>query len=230
MNKIMRWGGVTLLLMAFCGNAVAAFILNGTRFIYEEGKKNISFDVTNQTDQTLGGQVWIDNTNQGNGVYMIPAPPFFKVGAREKQIVRIMKADSELPTNRESLFWLNVQEIPPKPKVEDGNVLAIAVNTKVKLIYRPKTLVATRKGAEKNIEVIQKAGNTYLANPTPYYFAVVGIKVNGKDIKLGVVEQNALAQLAPFSEVSLGKLSLNGSVSVDAVNDWGGVENYLVKG
>lgn len=226
----MIWGIVSILSMVLCSNAMAAFVLNGTRFIYDEGKKNVSFDVMNQTDQIFGGQVWIDNTNQGSGVFMIPAPPFFKVAPREKQIVRIIKTDSQLPADRESLFWLNVQEIPPKPKAEDGNVLSVAVNTKVKLIYRPKTLIATRNGAEKNIKVIQKAGDTYLSNPTPYYFAVVGIKVNGMEVKLSAAEQNTLAQLAPFSEVSLGKLALKGAISVDAVNDWGGVENYPVKG
>ncbi len=73
--------------------------------------------MSNQSTENYGGQVWIDNTNQGDiQVYMIPAPPFFKIAAKEKQIVRIMKTDSALPTDRESLFWLNVQEIPPKPK------------------------------------------------------------------------------------------------------------------
>ncbi|WP_435868345.1 fimbria/pilus periplasmic chaperone, partial [Escherichia coli] len=52
---------------------MAAFVLNGTRFIYEEGKKNVSFEVTNQADETFGGQVWINNTTQNNGmVYMVP--------------------------------------------------------------------------------------------------------------------------------------------------------------
>ncbi|EDL0523673.1 fimbrial chaperone PefD, partial [Salmonella enterica] len=117
MNKMMKWGLVSLLSLAVSGQAMAAFVLNGTRFIYEEGRKNTSFEVTNQADETFGGQVWIDNTTQGSStVYMVPAPPFFKVRPKEKQIIRIMKTDSALPSDRESLFWLNVQEIPPKPK------------------------------------------------------------------------------------------------------------------
>ncbi|AHK19618.1 fimbrial chaperone [Yersinia similis] len=231
MNKVMKWGMVFLLSMAVCGNAMAAFVLNGTRFIYEEGKKNLSFEVTNQAEETFGGQVWVDNTNQGDGVYMVPAPPFFKIGANQKQIVRIMKTDSRLPTDRESLFWLNVQEIPPKPKTEDKNVLSVAVNTKVKLIYRPKSLIEGRKEAEKNVRVIHNGGKTYLSNPTPYYFAVIGVKVNGQAVKLSSAEQNALAQMAPLSEVLIGKHALNGTVTIDAVNDWGGVDSYtLLKG
>ncbi|ENW9632255.1 TPA: fimbrial chaperone [Escherichia coli] len=229
MNKLMKWGVVSLLSMMVCGNAMAAFVVNGTRFIYEEGKKNISLDVTNKARDTFGGQVWVDNTNQGNGVYMVPSPPFFKVGANQKQIVRIMKTQSALPTDRESLFWLNVQEIPPKPKSADGNVLAVAVNTKVKLIYRPKALVKGRKDAEKSIRVVNKDGQVWLSNPTPYYFAVTGVKVNGQASKLSTAVMNGLAQLAPGSEVTLGKSSLNGPVTVETINDWGGMESHTLK-
>lgn len=65
MNKVMKWGMVALLSMAVCANAMAAFVLNGTRFIYEEGKRNLSFEVTNQAEETFGGQVWVDNIHQG---------------------------------------------------------------------------------------------------------------------------------------------------------------------
>ncbi|ENN4136428.1 fimbrial chaperone PefD, partial [Salmonella enterica subsp. enterica serovar 1,4,[5],12:i:-] len=177
-----------------------------------------------------GGQVWIDNTTQGSStVYMVPAPPFFKVRPKEKQIIRIMKTDSTLPSDRESLFWLNVQEIPPKPKASEGNVLAVAVNTKVKLIYRPKALVEGRRNAEKNLQIAHRGGEAYLKNPTPYYFAVTGVKLNGQPVRLNDRVMNEIAQLAPKSEVALGKLSLNGTVTVQAVNDWGGTQDYTLK-
>ncbi len=101
---------------------MAAFVLNGTRFIYEEGRKNTSFEVTNRADETFGGGVDRQHHPGSSTVYMVPAPPFFKVRPKEKQIIRIMKTDSTLPSDRESLFWLNVQEIPPKPKASEGNV------------------------------------------------------------------------------------------------------------
>ncbi|TNU04770.1 fimbrial chaperone, partial [Escherichia coli] len=157
-------------------------------------------------------------------VYMVPAPPFFKVRPKEKQIIRIMRTASVLPSDRESLFWLNVQEIPPKPKVSEGNVLAVAVNTKVKLIYRPKALVTGRHDAEKKMQIIHRGTETYLVNPTPYYFAVTGITVNGQPVKLSDSVMDKISQFAPKSEVALGHLSLNGTIMVQAVNDWGGMQ------
>ncbi|ELE1583982.1 fimbrial chaperone protein, partial [Salmonella enterica] len=37
-------------------SAMAAFTLNGTRFIYDEGKKSISFEVSSSSQETYGGQ------------------------------------------------------------------------------------------------------------------------------------------------------------------------------
>ena len=230
MNKMMKWGLASLLSLSLCSQAMAAFTISGTRFIYEEGKKNLSVEVTNNTDHAYGGQVWVDNVGKGTTVSMVPTPPFFRVGPKQKQIVRIMKTDGgTLPSDRESLFWLNIQEIPPKPK-EGENVLSVAVNTRVKVFYRPKALLDGRKNAENKIEVVQRGGTTYLKNPTPYWFAVTKVKVNGQAISLTRDEEQGLSMLAPFGEVAVSRLSaVTNNISVDTINDWGGVDNHVLK-
>ena len=205
MNKFSKVLLSAALSLAVAGQSMAAFVLNGTRYIYEEGKKNISFEVTNQSDRTYGGQVWVDNTTQGDAVYIVPSPPFFKADAKQKQIIRLMNVNDSLPKDRESLFLLNIQEVPQKPKETEGNVLSIAMNTQVKLIYRPKQLVGKREDAEKQIQVVNRDGQTWLKNPTPYYFAITGVKENGKYITLPTSVAGAVARFAPQSEVSLGK-------------------------
>ncbi|EFI6737377.1 fimbrial chaperone [Escherichia coli] len=227
MNKVAKTAIAAVLSFVFCSQAMAAFVLNGTRFIYDENKKNITFEVTNNASQTYGGQVWVDNTSEGNSIYMVPQPPFFKVGAKQKQIIRIMKTDSSLPVERESLFWLNVQEVPPKPDIKEGSVLAIAMNSRVKLIYRPSNIKDGRENAEKKLTMEQKGGITWIKNPTPYYMAIVGVQTNGKELKLNDQVTKELTQLAPFSCVSLG-VSVRGNLKVAAINDWGGVQNYEI--
>lgn len=222
MNNMLKWGMASLLSLVLCSQSMAAFTLSGTRFIYEEGKRNISVDVTNASDNIYGGQVWIDNESQSSGVFMVPTPPFFKLAPKQKQIVRIVKTDSSLPTDRESLFWLSVQEIPPKPEKTDEPVLTIALATRVKLIYRPKSLVQGRKDAEKKVEVIYKGGTSYLKNPTPYYFAITKVKVNGQNLRLSREEDMAISVLAPFSEQKVKGIPAGAkSVSIEAINDWG---------
>ncbi|EON5665685.1 fimbrial chaperone protein, partial [Escherichia coli] len=40
MNNFGKAALAALLSLSFCSQSMAAFTLNGTRFIYEEGKKN----------------------------------------------------------------------------------------------------------------------------------------------------------------------------------------------
>lgn len=233
MNKrrtLMKTALAALLATTLAGEAMAAFTLNGTRFIYEEGKKSISLEVNNSEEQTYGGQVWIDNVSQsGDDVFIVPSPPFFKVDGKGKQIVRLMNANPALPKDRESLFWLNVQEVPPKPKESEGSMLAIAMNTQVKLIYRPKAVADGRKDAEKQLTFISRDGSVWLNNPTPYYFAVTKVLSNGKEVTLSGEAQKAVAMLAPYSAAGTGLKSLSGKLSVEAINDWGGTQTYEVK-
>ena len=232
MNKknTLLTGILTAVLTTSSMSAMAAFVLNGTRFIYEEGKKNISMEVSNNAKDTYGGQIWIDNLSQNKSdVFMIPSPPVFKVDAGKKQIIRLMNVNPALPADRESLFRINVQELPPKPKQTEGSVLALAMNTQVKLIYRPKVIAEGRKDAEKQLTFISRDGTVWLSNPTPYFFAVTKVLSNGKEVTLSGEAQKAVAMLAPYSEAGTGLKSLSGKLSVEAINDWGGTQTYEVK-
>ncbi|ELC8790624.1 fimbrial chaperone [Salmonella enterica] len=229
----MRFRKLPLLLagLLISAQTMAAFTLNGTRFIYEGGSKNTSFEVTNHDAGTWGGQVWIDNDSlPSDSVTLIPAPSFFKVSGNQKQVIRILNVnDSLLPQDRESLFRLNVQEIPPAPKSE-GNVLSLAMNTQVKLIYRPKSLLAGRPNAEKQLRIEQRGGTSVLVNPTPYYFAVVALH-NGASEKgpvISVPEASlTISALAPHAEVPLGK-TVSLPVTVDAIDDYGATRSYTL--
>lgn len=57
MNKLGKAALSVIFSLSFCSQSMAAFVLNGTRYIYEEGKRNISFEVTNNAEKTYGGQV-----------------------------------------------------------------------------------------------------------------------------------------------------------------------------
>ena len=96
------------------------------------------------------------------------------------------------------------------------------------MIYRPQTLVDGRKEAEKQVRLLKTDGKYFLENPTPYYFAITGIKVNGNEVKLTKNEGAQLAKFAPFSKVQISN-SLTGNVSVNAIDDYGANNQYQVK-
>ncbi|ECG8258428.1 fimbrial chaperone [Salmonella bongori] len=224
-NKIKAC--ITIAMISISLSSNAAFSLNGTRYVYEGGKKSLSVMVSNESEQKYAGQVWIDNDNaKDKNVYFTTSPTFFKVDPKSKQTIRILDINPDLPQDRETLTWLNVQEIPPAPKA-GGNVLAIALNTRVKLIYRPQTLADGRKEAERKIRLLKNNGKYFLENPTPYYFAITGIKVNGTEVKLNKKEGPQLAKFAPFSNVQISN-ALNGNVTINTIDDYGANNEYQV--
>ena len=214
-------------LFLFTTSSHAAFTLNSTRYIFDEKKENISLQVDNESSQEYGGQIWIENQKQSDkNIYFVPSPTFFKVTGQHKQVLRILKINDTLPKDKESLFWINVQEIPKAPK-DGANALSIALHTQVKMIYRPDILKDKRENAEKNIKLINDGSSTVLFNDSPYYFAVVNVKQNGRDVNLEEDIKNKIAVFSPFEKIFLNK-KLTGNISLVAFDDYGVDREYNI--
>ena len=226
-NNKLRKFFISASLLLFTASSHAAFVLNITRYVFDEKRENISVQVDNQSTQEYGGQIWIENQDQNDkNVYFVPSPTFFKVADQHKQILRILKINDALPKDKESLFWINIQEIPKAPK--DGvNALSIALHTQVKMIYRPDILKDKRENAEKNIKLINDESSTVLFNDSPYYFALINVKQNGKNVNLGDDVKNKIAVFSPFEKISLNK-KLTGNISFVAFDDYGVDREYNI--
>src|SRR3546814_21034514 len=66
---------------------------------------------------------------------MAITPPLMRLGPGEEALVRTIYAGQGLPADRESLFWIIIQEIPPSS--DAANALQVAIRTRIKLFYRP---------------------------------------------------------------------------------------------
>ncbi|KAF0655380.1 hypothetical protein L245_07005, partial [Salmonella enterica subsp. enterica serovar Worthington str. BCH-4719] len=64
--------------------------------------------------------------------------PVIRVAANSGQQLKIKKLANNLPGDRESLFYLNVLDIPPNSdENKDKNIIKFALQNRIKLIYRP---------------------------------------------------------------------------------------------
>lgn len=225
-NNTLRTFFFSASLFLFAASSHAAFVLNSTRYVFDEKRENISVQVDNQSAQEYGGQIWIENQDQNDkNVYFVSSPTFFKVADQHKQILRILKINDALPKDKESLFWINVQEIPKAPK-EGANALSIALHTQVKMFYRPDALKEKRENAEQQIKMISSEGNTVLWNDTPYYFAIISVKQNGTPVKVSNDIKEKLSVFAPGEKVSLGKSITGSNLSIVAFDDYGVDKEY----
>lgn len=111
--------------------------------------KSVSVRLENKGNSHLLVQSWLDtgDDNAEPGSINVPftaTPPVSRIDAKRGQTIKLMYTGSTvLPSDKESVFWFNVLEVPPKPdasKVENQSLLQLAFRTRIKLFYRPAGL------------------------------------------------------------------------------------------
>ncbi|AIL31989.1 molecular chaperone [Basilea psittacipulmonis DSM 24701] len=210
-----------------------ANVIMATRVIYPSDQKSVSLELTNSGKRPSLVQVWIDNGNPDASPEKITAPfvvtpPVARVDNGKGQTLRITYTGEPLPTDRESIFYVNVLDIPPKPKAGEAspNYLQIAIRSRIKLFFRPTTLSISPSEAYQQVKwsLENSKGKTYLVadNPTPYYitYGTLYALQNGKKIQAPNADM-----VAPFSQA---RFLLNSPIKSakeiiwTTINDYGG--------
>lgn len=225
--------GMSLLGALFAPTSQAEIILHGTRIIYPSDAREITLQMSNSGIQPSLVQAWIDDGNpestpeQAKAPFMI-SPPISRVEADKSQTLRItaLPLTSQYSQSQETVLWLNVIDIPPRPTGEalesaPDNFLQLAIRSRIKLFYRPSTLKDDVNLAVDKIQWI-KAGNTLkIKNPTPFHVTMTSIfQKNGND-KIDLLPKGLM--LSPFSEDTLQLKNANvNDMSFIHINDYGG--------
>jgi len=221
-NHRIRWTLGILAMLGLQWTATAGVMLGGTRVILGEKDREASIPVKNTGTSPYVVQAWIDAGEGRNKTPMLVTPPLSRLDPGMENILRIMRVGGELPADRESVFWLNVKEIPERSK--DENVLQIAVRSRIKLFYRPASLTGKSEEARTRLKWVV-AGDAQgavlrIGNPTAYHVTFTGLKINGG-------QQNINADMVPpFGEsvypLTGVKTPQAIQVNFTTLNDYGG--------
>lgn len=200
--------------------AQAAIALDRTRAIFPGDKKSISLTISNENSvQPYLAQAWLENT-QGEKIDtpLSVIPPLQRVDAGKKSVIRINDvAASSLPQDRESVFWLNVREIPPAS--DKANVLQVALQTKIKVYYRPAAIISdTLTRWDDQLRLYPEKDGYRVENPTPYYITLIAI-TGGE--KARVDKHFKPVMIEPKSSVRV-KSTRFATPWVTTINDFGG--------
>lgn len=216
--------GLTFIFLAatlISSSVQAGVIVGATRVIYESGEKEVSLHVNNPEEKRAYLiQTWVDNESETNTAKtpFIITPPLYRLNAGQENQMRIIATGNNLPTDRESVFWLNVKSIPSVEK-SDRNRLLISVNTRIKLFWRPaelKSKPADVAEAYKKLSFTARGNTLRVTNPTPYYVSFSELKVGGRNIENpGMVPPKGEAAIAVQPGTS-------GKITWKAINDYGG--------
>ncbi|MEF9889855.1 fimbria/pilus periplasmic chaperone [Citrobacter sp.] len=172
----------------------ADVVINATRVVYKESAKEVNVRLTNEGTRPLLVQSWLDDgraTESPENIdlpFMI-TPPVSRIDAKKGQTLRIAKMDASLPKDRESIYYLNVLEVPPKAKGADAgnNKLQLAFRTRIKMFYRPDALKVKPKDAAAKVEWRGESGALVAKNNSPYYLTFSMMKVGNNAAKSGMV-------------------------------------------
>ena len=200
-----------------------------TRVIALESDKETSIKLLND-DKTHDYlvQSWVeDQKGNDKNLPVILTPPLFKIGAGREGKLRMVIVPGKVQQDRESVYWLWIQEIPPVSKVE-GNQLQVAVRTRLKVFIRPTALKERPADTINKLQwhVSSQDGKIWLIakNPTEYYasFSELSVTAGGKPIPLA--DKNAMVPAKGETRYALpaGVVGKSGTLNYSAINDFGG--------
>jgi chaperone protein EcpD len=168
----------------FSTSALASITINGTRIIYPAAEKEVTVRLENRADQPALVQAWIDDGDASQALDKIDVPfvlmpPVFRIEAHKGQTLRMMYTGNHLPAAQESVFWLNVLDIPPKDKkLVNKNQLQMAIRSRIKIFFRPASL--SEEGAKEAAVSLswRKGKNPHqltAVNHSPYFVNVARV-------------------------------------------------------
>jgi chaperone protein EcpD len=221
---------ITLVLYLSPAAAQAALTVSSTRIVLSSDKQSSTVVVANPSKSTYAVQAWVnteldDTTTQ---VPLIASPALFRLDPGSQQTVQVNNLPNDLPKDRESLFFFNVQEIPQHNEGDGAqNSLTIAMRTRIKLFYRPAALSDRPEQHLTNLSWTLQTDHdaTYLVvdNPTPFHytFGRLELTVAGHTERL-----KAREMVAPMSRqryaVTSRKVDGAASLLFTTINDYGG--------
>lgn len=202
----------------FAANGVS---LSSTRVVYNASNKESSITVNNRnTEQYFLVQSWVDDKNGDKKVPFAITPPLFRLNAKNENMLRIVKTAGEVPSDRESVYWVNVKAIPPAPPADGPqNVLQLAITTRIKMFYRPKGLVGKAEDAPAQLQWTHQGNQLIIKNPSAYSVNLGEVKIAGKDIPGAdlVLPKDEVHYTLPAGTESTG------NVTYRAITDFGGL-------
>ena len=227
-------------LLALSGSSLpasAGVVLSSTRVIYEESLHEKTIKAVNRGTSPVLIQTWIDdgreNTppDQLNVPFMV-TPPVGRLDPKHEQIIKITSLNNNFPKDRESVYWLNVMEIPAKAKnTTNVNILQVAFRTRIKLFWRPDGLKGTYPEAMEKLQwKLTNDNGKYVAiasNSTPYYISLSKADVTSK----GHSWKINVKMIPPFGKETLEiekmtNLSPNAEIKYIAIGEQGNIQEF----
>lgn len=175
----------------------AGVIPERTRIIYDSKSSSQSYMMMNTNKYPVIVQFWVDNGDPNKEPEKTPSPfvvtpVMARMDPSRLNSIKVIYSggDKKLPEDKESLFYLNIFEIPPKSTSPDSqNEILLSMLTQIKLIYRPDRLKLkegelTARLKPLKFSAVKSSDNLVslkVYNPTPYIVSFSSFTLTGQD-------------------------------------------------
>ncbi|WP_337158894.1 molecular chaperone [Pseudomonas putida] len=227
LNAHRRWALLAVWLS--CSEAGASVVISSTRVVYPADQTEITVKLSNEGRNPSLVQAWIDDGPAQLDAQTLQAPfslvpSLFRLDPGKGQSLRLFHTGETMPEDRESLYWLNVLDVPPKGT---GNSLQVSLRSRIKLFYRPAKLPGNVAQAHQTLRwrVLRHGADGVLQadNPSPYFVNLAKVQVHQANQVLDLEP----GHIAPFSSTRFDApgLKVGGGIEVRYayIDDYGAV-------
>lgn len=211
-------------------SSYATVQLSANRVYYHAKDQDININVKNVEDREYLVQSWVDaagnpQLEHNSKLPFVVSPPLFHMANKSEAIVQVMYTGEGLPTDRESLVWLDVKAIPAitdsEKKVQTK--VMVAVLTRIKVFYRPEKLSGNQEDAIAALSWKRESNNSVtVSNNSPYYVVMNKVLINNEEIPISIETNNTV--VAPYGQQTY-KVK---SAPVGAKVVWAGINDLSV--
>lgn len=230
--------GLAVFISALFFNSIssyAAVVMTGTRVIFPAAQNEKTIQLQNKDNAPSLIQVWLDQGNDqstpdSSDAPFIANPQIFKISPNQGQMVRLIFTGDKaaLPTDKESLFYLNFAETPTiKSSDTEKNKLIVVFKNRLKVFYRPDHLAYPSSDIAKHMnfqfQITSNQPKINISNNSPYYANVSEASLIHRGQKI-VLQRNSL--IAPYSSaqwnIPIQNIDrANSKISIGLINDYG---------
>lgn len=224
---------ITIILLLFPQLIFANVIITGTRVIYPENADSIAVQLTNNSQTVSLVQSWIDNgdensTPENSDAPFYLSPPIVKIEGLQGQQLKIKKIDKALPSRIESVFYLNVLDIPKTPDTAKGkNTIQLATRSRIKVFYRPIGLTESPDEVINKINYQLNNNTLLIKNNSQYHFTVAALTTTN-DKKNSLIDSGMVSPMSSL-EFPLKHALKNRDLVLVYVDDYGVFKSHNIK-
>lgn len=211
-------------------HSFAVVNVEGTRAVFNSGDNVISMRLVNSGNEPSVVQIWTDDGDplanpQDSRTPVIALPPVFSIQPGEIKSVKLqLVSPDKILKDRESLYWLNIYQIPPRSKMDAAEQhVFLPLRFRLKVFIRPENIPVPEEEDGKKlifsvIDVNDKE-TLLIKNPTPWHMNIGELNIDGEIFGGLVVSPYSDSQMT-LSNRSKKAKAIEYSIINDDGNKW----------